>query len=80
MLEYRVAEHAFYVLSFCGVGVWTILQLGFPGLVGKGVPFVPPHWSDGLRGRVLGALLCAAGAAFLAISFLALAQLLPRLK
>jgi hypothetical protein len=79
MEHYPIAEHAFYVLAFLAVGLWTILSLGWPGFTTRGVPAVPPSWGRGIRGRVIGGLLIAIGSTFVILSLLGLALLLPRL-
>lgn len=78
MERYPLADHVFYVLALLGVGLWTIWRLGAPGCAGRGVPGVPASWSRGVRGRVLGAILVAIGAAFVVLAVLGLMLLSKR--
>lgn len=75
MADYTLIDHVFFVLGLLGVGIWSIVVLGAPGFTERGVPYVPPSWSRGLRGRLLGGLLVAIGAAFVVLALLGLGLL-----
>lgn len=79
MADTSLVDHVFFVLGLFGVGLWSIVVLGLPGFTERGVPYVPPSWSHGVRGRLLGGLLVAIGGAFVTLSLLGLALLVQRL-
>lgn len=78
MAETAIVDHVFFVLGLLGVGLWSIVVLGLPGFSERGVPYVPPAWSHGVRGRVLGGLLVAVGAAFVVLALLGFGLLVRR--
>jgi hypothetical protein len=75
----RPGELLFYVLSLLGVGLWTIVRLGAPGLSKDGaIPFFPERLARGLTGRLFAALLVAIGVGFVLLALAGVRTLLLR--